>query len=216
MDIQAMREEASKGQTNPNLMTTPEIDREIENWRLTGIPPFPELRQCSPAVWHRFSRTDLRLIHHIAGLSIELHRRGLSTTTIWASKIPWLVPVSFPPPLTFCYMMLTISCSFLAIAVSSDFVMSAIMAFSASHLAYITGNKETESLAFHHRGIAFKGLQSAMAGFSKENSDAILAASILLSWQVTDWPTLTSLQRSMFSVRFSLRPSPRQLSLTRW
>lgn len=77
--------------------------------------------------------------------------------------------------------------SFLGLAVTSDFVMSAVLAFSASHLAYMTGNKETESVAFHHRGMAFKGLQSAMAGFSKENSNAILAASILLSWQVTDW-----------------------------
>jgi hypothetical protein len=47
-------------------------------------------------------------------------------------------------------------------------------------------------LAYQHRGYAFQGLQVSIGNFSKENSDAVLAASILLSWQVTDWlvPTL--------------------------
>jgi hypothetical protein len=70
---------------------------------------------------------------------------------------------------------------------SSGFVLSSILAFSASHLAYITGSQETENLSFHHRGIAFKGLQNAISTFSKDNCDAILAASILLSWQATEW-----------------------------
>jgi len=42
-------------------------------------------------------------------------------------------------------------------------------------------------LAYQHRGSALKGLQEAIGAFSKENSDAVLAASILLSWQATDW-----------------------------
>jgi len=65
--------------------------------------------------------------------------------------------------------------------------MSSILALSAFHLAWITRNKETENLAYHHRGVAIKGLQDAIGRFSKENCDAILAASILLSWQATEW-----------------------------
>lgn len=42
-------------------------------------------------------------------------------------------------------------------------------------------------LAYQHRGLALKGLQEAIGRFSKGNSDAVLAASILLSWQATDW-----------------------------
>lgn len=42
-------------------------------------------------------------------------------------------------------------------------------------------------LAYQHRGLALKGLQEAIGRFSKQNSDAVLAASILLSWQATDW-----------------------------
>jgi hypothetical protein len=77
--------------------------------------------------------------------------------------------------------------SFLVIALSSDFVMSSVFAFSASHLAWITRNKETENLVIHHRGVAMKGLQKAISTFSKENCDAILAAYTLLSWQATEW-----------------------------
>jgi Fungal specific transcription factor domain len=77
--------------------------------------------------------------------------------------------------------------SFLTLAPSTEFVMSSILAFSAFHLAWITRNKDTENLAYHHRGVAIKGLQKAISAFSKENCDAILAASMLLSWQATDW-----------------------------
>lgn len=79
----------------------------------------------------------------------------------------------------------------LAIALSNEFVMSAILALSASHLAWMTQNSETENLAYHHRGVALKGLHEAIGSFSRENADAILAASMLLSWQATEWQALT-------------------------
>ena len=76
---------------------------------------------------------------------------------------------------------------FLETAAGHDFVMSAILAFSATHLAWITSSVETTNLAYHHRGIALNGLHVAIGNFSEENSDPILAASILLSWQASDW-----------------------------
>ena len=42
-------------------------------------------------------------------------------------------------------------------------------------------------MAYEHRGIALKGLHEAIGAFSRENSDAVLAASLLLSWQATEW-----------------------------
>jgi len=42
-------------------------------------------------------------------------------------------------------------------------------------------------MAYEHRGIALKGLQEAIGAFSPQNSDAVLAASLLLSWQATEW-----------------------------
>ena len=73
------------------------------------------------------------------------------------------------------------------VALSSSFVMSAILALSACHLAWQTKDHETENLACYHRGIALKGLHEAIGAFSQANSEAILAASMLLSWQATEW-----------------------------
>ena len=77
--------------------------------------------------------------------------------------------------------------SFLDIADRYSYVMSAILAFSATHLAWLTKCTETTNIAYHYRGIALNGLQGAIGNFSEENSDPILAASILLSWQASDW-----------------------------
>lgn len=65
--------------------------------------------------------------------------------------------------------------------------MHSILAFSASHLAWISQSSETRNLAFHHAGIALKGLHEGIANFTKVNSDAVLASSLLLAWQATDW-----------------------------
>jgi hypothetical protein len=76
--------------------------------------------------------------------------------------------------------------SFLAIALSNDFVMSSILALSSFHLGFLTRDQETKQLAYHHKATALRGLQTAIGSFSKDNCEAILAASILLSWQATE------------------------------
>jgi hypothetical protein len=76
---------------------------------------------------------------------------------------------------------------FLTIAASHPFVMNSILAFSASHLAWISQSSETRNLAFHHAGVALKGLHEGIASFTKANSDAVLASSLLLAWQATEW-----------------------------
>lgn len=89
MDLVVAPEETTvKPRKSPDLLMSPEIEVEIENWHLTGVPPFPELLHCPRGGWVGLSRVDLRLIHHIIGLSIDLHRRGLSNCTIWAPKMP--------------------------------------------------------------------------------------------------------------------------------
>jgi hypothetical protein len=65
--------------------------------------------------------------------------------------------------------------------------MHSILAFSASHLAYISQSTETRNLAGHYGGVALKGLHEAIANFSKINSDAVLASALLLQWQANDW-----------------------------
>lgn len=90
-DYQDLTEAQSNSPTvgrGPDLLMTPEIEMEIDNWHRTGVPPYPELMQCPQMGWSSLSRSDLRLVHHIVGLSINLHRRGLSNCTVWAQKMP--------------------------------------------------------------------------------------------------------------------------------
>ncbi|KAJ5126731.1 hypothetical protein N7448_007510 [Penicillium atrosanguineum] len=174
----------------PDLLMSPEIELEIENWHRTGVPPYPELMQCPQSGWSKLSRSDLRLIHHIIGLSIDLHRRQLSNCTVWAQKMP----------------------NFLAIALSNDFVMNSILALSSFHLAFLTRDQETKQLAYQHKVTALRGLQTALGAFSKDNCEAILAASILLSWQATERQSWVSLQQGISSVLESMHPYWKQES----
>ena len=75
--------------------------------------------------------------------------------------------------------------------------MSALLTFSAAHLASQTKDVETNNLLYHLRGIALNGLNQALNKFGQELFDPVLAASILLSWQVNDWYARTSLERSL-------------------
>lgn len=88
MDSSTAKDTASNSRNAPDLLMSPEIESEIESWHVTGVPPFPELLHCPQNGWHGLSRTDLRLIHHITGLSIDLHRRGFSNCTTWARLMP--------------------------------------------------------------------------------------------------------------------------------
>ncbi len=79
--------------------------------------------------------------------------------------------------------------------------MHSLLALSASHLAWLTGCPLTSNMAFEHRGLALKGLHEAIGSFLRENSDAVLAASLLLSWQATKWLVQTK-RSSHFSDPF--------------
>lgn len=74
----------------------------------------------------------------------------------------------------------------MAIAFSSKYVMDAILAWSATHLAQMTGEKELNREMYYHRCRALKGLQAAVKDLSKRESDAALCASIIMAWQATD------------------------------
>lgn len=69
--------------------------------------------------------------------------------------------------------------------------MDALLAFSAEHISNITGCPMVGKMVFEHRSHAMVGLGKALASFSEGNSDAILAASLVLSWQATDWRSWT-------------------------
>ncbi|KAI9751410.1 MAG: hypothetical protein M4579_006093 [Chaenotheca gracillima] len=149
----------------PDLLWTPEIEHAVDHWARTGTFPFPELQISAQIPIHNLSRVDLRLIHHVASISVEMQFLDAGKFTVWTQKIP----------------------TFLSIASVYPFVMHSLLAFSATHLTWITESQPTENMAYYHRGVALNGLQEAIGTFSRENSDAVLAASMLLKWQFPDW-----------------------------
>lgn len=167
-----------------DLLWTPEIEAEIERWQRTGSFPFPDLYFYPAPSPQFFSLEDLRLIHHVASVSSELGNADASGFTIWTRQIPL----------------------FLKIGTDYSFVMSALLALSAAHLAWLTDCPLTANMGYEHRGVALKGLHEAIGMFSRETSDAVLAASLLLSWQATEWRSWTQLMHGTSSVIDAMEP----------
>ncbi|KAI9711227.1 MAG: hypothetical protein M1820_002214 [Bogoriella megaspora] len=168
----------------PDLLWTPEIERDIAIWQQTGQFPFPELQVLSQLHWASFPRDDLRLLYHISQVSRDLMASKSSNLSIWTEYMP----------------------RFLNLATSEPFVMSALLGFSATHMAWITQSHGTKGLAFHHGGIALNGLHDAIGVFARENSDVVLAASLLLSWQANDWHGWSSLMTGIKTVIINMQP----------
>ncbi|EHY54362.1 hypothetical protein HRR86_002051 [Exophiala dermatitidis] len=194
MDMPAAGEDHLKGSQPPDLLMSPELQRRLDNWRITGDSFLPELQMVDRLYWTRFSTIDLRLIHHMVTLSTDMYRRGYSNCTVWGLKMDSLITV----------------------ALSHDFTMNALLALSASHLASQTRNADTVNLAYHHRGVSLKGLHEAIGAFSRENSEAILAASIMLSWQSTEWRGWASLQQGVSTVLSAMRQWLHESDLARY
>ncbi|KAI1111961.1 hypothetical protein F5Y14DRAFT_453554 [Nemania sp. NC0429] len=167
----------------PDLMWTPEIEAAILEWQQSGVFPFPNLVFSAPAPQY-FSVEELRLIYHVAAICHELNTMDANNFTLWTRQIPTV----------------------LAIGATQRYVMHALLAFSAEHIAFLTSCPLVGNMAYEHRGIALKGLQEAIGTFSPENSDAVLAASLVLSWQATDWRSWTQLMQGTSSVIDAMEP----------
>lgn len=72
----------------PNLLWTSEIDRNVELWRQTGQFPFPDLHVFPQPQWQTLSKTELRLIYHVASVCYEMQSSRTSQLTIWAETMP--------------------------------------------------------------------------------------------------------------------------------
>ena len=77
--------------------------------------------------------------------------------------------------------------SFLKLATEHEYVMHALLALAASHLSWTDSYQADLGRSFYHRAIALETLPHQVGDFSRENADAVLAASILLAWQETEW-----------------------------
>ncbi|CAJ2508255.1 Uu.00g094410.m01.CDS01 [Anthostomella pinea] len=186
-------DERAASPDKPDLMWTPEIEAAIEQWQRSGVFPFPGLNICPAPMPQYFSAEDLRLIFHVAAICNEMSAIDANGFTLWTRQIP-----TYGPALSVA--------DILQIGATHGFVMHAMLAFSAEHIAFLTTCPQVGNMAYEHRGIALKGLQEAIGSFSPENSDAVLAASLVLSWQATDWRSWTQLMQGTSSVIDAMEP----------
>ncbi|KAI1341955.1 hypothetical protein F5Y15DRAFT_430438 [Xylariaceae sp. FL0016] len=182
-DIPAPDERAATPD-KPDLMWTNEVEAAIAEWQATGIFPFPNLNIYPAPMPQFFSVEDLRLIFHVASICNEMSAIDANGFTLWTRQIPTIIKIG----------------------ATYGFVMHALLAFSAEHIAFLASCPNVGNMAYEHRGIALKGLQEAIGQFSQENSDAVLAASLVLSWQVADWRSWTQLMQGTSSVIDAMEP----------
>ncbi|SMQ47539.1 unnamed protein product [Zymoseptoria tritici ST99CH_1A5] len=178
-------ESDTEGQHSPeqqSLLFSDGSDSQIEHWAQTGIFPFPSLQVFPPPQPQDYSMVELRLIYHLCTISNDLKLKGTSGLTLWAQRVP----------------------KFLSIASSYPYVMQALLSFSANHLAWSQSSDEFRNLHIHYGTIALRGLHEAIGNFSHVNADAVLAASLLLLWQATDWQSWSSLRAGIRSVLLTM------------
>ncbi|KAK6083525.1 hypothetical protein SCUP515_01776 [Seiridium cupressi] len=168
----------------PDLLWNPEIEAAIGSWRATGIFPFPGLNIYPTPDPQYFTNEELRLIYHLAAICQDLSSIDASGFTLWTRQVPTIMKIG----------------------ATHRYVMEALLAFSAMHIAFLTDCPMVGNMAYVHRGSALKGLQEAITSFSRETSDAVLAASLVLSWQATDWRSWTQLMQGTSSVIDAMEP----------
>lgn len=78
--------------------------------------------------------------------------------------------------------------------------MQALLSFSANHLAWANSSTDCRNLHIQHGSSALRGLHHAIGNFSHQIADAVLAASLLMLWQATDWRSWSSLRAGIQSV----------------
>nr|POE85230.1 hypothetical protein CFP56_67387 [Quercus suber] len=187
----------------PVIVISPELESGVDLWQQTGSFPFPNLHVFPPPTVHEYTKNELRLLYHLSNTCNDLLLNGTTGTTVWTERIPKYVAfcLILLPQHHWLLMMELMRCSrFLSIASTYPYVMHALLAFAANHLTWISSQKETRNLYLHYGSIALRGLHEAIGSFSHANSDAVLASSLLLSWQTTDWRSWSSLRAGIQSV----------------
>ena len=83
-------DEAPRSPQEPNLLWTPRIEGEIAEWQRTGRFPFPEMGlQSFPHLQLRgFPPNDLRLIHHVSSIYLDMRLANFVQCTLWVEQIP--------------------------------------------------------------------------------------------------------------------------------
>ncbi|KAH8820261.1 hypothetical protein F5884DRAFT_865966 [Xylogone sp. PMI_703] len=147
----------------------------VEDWggaRSTSpsaLEPEPEMASimhiyASPK-WHDIAPRTLWYLGWLAQHASLLAGQQATELSLWWNKIP----------------------VFFKLAVNFDFVASMIAAHVAGYLAIERRSSAIQKEAISLRISACQGLNRAISNFSRDNSDALLASSIIFSMQQTEW-----------------------------
>lgn len=91
MDNPPPVDEMPKIPAGPNLLWTPQIEAEVDNWIRTGIFPFPEMHLSYDVQFQNLAKVERRLIHHVGSIYRDLYHKGLLNCTVWVDKLPMQV-----------------------------------------------------------------------------------------------------------------------------
>ncbi|THY42723.1 hypothetical protein D6C98_08819 [Aureobasidium pullulans] len=72
------------------------------------------------------------------------------------------------------------------ISVGCSFVRHSVCGLASTHLALLTQSSSMVYLAYYYRDLALRGLRESLTVLNRNNVDAMLAASCLLSWQAPE------------------------------
>ncbi|EHK46946.1 uncharacterized protein TrAtP1_010441 [Trichoderma atroviride] len=169
-------------QETPSLWWPEDIENACAEWKETGEPPFMSLAP-SPS-WHTMDMKDLRYIYKMALVANILELSNTNDICLLWGEMGVLFQL----------------------ATQYDFVAHTLAATSAQRLAVTTKSHEASLDAFHYRKQALHGLYRAMGSFSKENADAILAASLGCSYIMSDSRSLMTLAGNISTVANRMKP----------
>lgn len=88
MEVLESEGESAFSPAQTPLVLTPGTEGRIDLWQQTGTFPYPDLQVFPTPQTHEFSKTELRLIHHLTTISNDLYSNGSTNLTIWTQKMP--------------------------------------------------------------------------------------------------------------------------------
>lgn len=88
MESIGIDEQSQGSPEQSSIVFTPDTESRIDLWQQTGSFPYPELQVFPPPQTHEYSKTDLRLIHHLSSVSNDLLLTGSTGLTLWTQKMP--------------------------------------------------------------------------------------------------------------------------------
>ncbi len=177
------------------------IDSVCRAWRDAGEIPFPQLMVPSSLDWHGLDARGLRYFYFLASVGDVLEKNNTRKFCLW-----WKAYDVCATPCPYSEHVQLMQTRGLQIAAQVDYVAYAQIVVAADRLGKTTKLASVMEDAEHYKVLALKGLRQALASFSRENSDGVLAASISLMFQQqtpADWQRVT---QGTAAVIKSMRP----------